>query len=81
MKPCLGIAGRLFGHQYEARFDSVEEYPYTGTRTLNVNGSPTTAAEIAEMFNNGGLTETYIHDVCVRCGDVIERKAEGHTDE
>jgi|SRR5579872_6404153 len=52
-----------FGHKYEGRYDEVP-MPSTPERVEMVKAN---FDEIEDVYR------VYVHDVCVRCGDVIER--------
>lgn len=57
-------AGRLFGCKFEGRFD------LSVPTAMEIKGG-TMAGQIA--FLEASKAETYVRDVCVRCGKVIER--------
>ena len=63
MSECSGVMGRLFGHNFKARYDETSEIPLEIFRRL----------ESAE----GGVTslrrkvKTYRGDVCTRCGEKV----------
>ena len=61
-KPCRGIGGWLFGHDYRPRF-SVER-----KHTCPVWGPPEVMRAAADE------TRTYHDDVCRRCGDTVNHQ-------
>ena len=73
---CAGLAGRLFGHRFEPRYDSEESFPDSvdANVLLQVQSMSTYsewAAERVEAMKTGG--ERYVLDICVRCGNTIKR--------
>lgn len=61
-KKCTSI----FGHRYEARYDlGKAEMPHANFK--NMDGE--SMSEVIEKFR----TKTYILDICVRCGHIIEK--------
>ena len=65
MQSCCKAATWLtFGHRYQPRFD----YGLP-TVTKAWGGAVSTVPEIIESSK----PRTYVHDICVRCGDVIQR--------
>ena len=69
---CLGMMGSLFGHRFQGRYDEVKELPpelasgLTSIKTTSVNGG---ASGMASFMNT---KRTYLHDICVRCGETKE---------
>lgn len=63
---CTGIVGRLFGHNFEAR------YSYGAATTMVDEFEGNASAVIAVI--EASKPETYVHDVCTRCGATIEKK-------
>jgi hypothetical protein len=64
---CKGIFGFLFGHKYQGRFSITESKRF-----------PTRAIKVDQIFDVNDLketdfTKTYVQDVCVRCGNIIEK--------
>ena len=59
MKPCMGLAGRIFGHQFEPRYSL--SAPITNA---NIK------ADDLERVINATKARTYEGDVCVRCGQI-----------
>lgn len=56
-------------HKYEARYDerpmaSLEGFKYKGCEDMN---------EIRQLF----IFKTYVHDICVRCGNIVMRNSGG----
>ena len=54
---CLGVVGRLLGHNYQARYDE------TTTQTSRDNSGEKSCEK----------KDRYVMDVCKRCGDQIKR--------
>jgi len=86
---CRGLMGRLYGHQFESRYDTddktdagqkpSEQSMYQMSATALATGQG-----LAEMIAAGsGRTSksTYVHDVCVRCGKVIQREETNATNQ
>jgi len=74
---CRGIWGRIFGHKFVARYDRVENGPDTKTVIeLLHRGNMTIVLENdLELVNLlRSYKDTYVHDICVRCGVVVEKK-------
>ena len=73
MNECAGLWGKLFGHKFQARMDeSMSAAPVTtiDSYTSIVHG----ASGMAMMLDTlRDAKQTYVHDVCVRCGTVIKR--------
>jgi len=81
---CIGILGKLFGHNYKPRYD---ENDTTSDSVVNQAkeamdslfehdyfANSYDAARILEEFKSMNSIETkYVHDVCVRCGNIIKR--------
>lgn len=56
----------MFGHKYEARYDTKESDSELASRVIKI-GSLSDRSMII-------LTQTtYIHDICIRCGHTIKR--------
>lgn len=70
---CIGV-GRLLGHRYRGRY-STEEFRPWWTRAdphgfWTIPG-PCGEKDRAEVHE---ISRTYHHDVCERCGDVVNRE-------
>lgn len=54
-----------FGHKFVARYDIGEPdlSMFTSLKTRDMSG-----------FVESMKPKTYVHDVCVRCGQIVERK-------
>ncbi len=85
---CCGLAGLLFGHKFKPRYDENETYPKESAKLLEIaisriTGSPKTVLlpddvqglrEITDGFRQISDTDSfYVQDVCVRCGEIVER--------
>ena len=70
MKDCQGIFGKLFGHKFEGRY-SIEEKkePFECTHF-----KVTASSYKALMDANTSRNTTYEYDICVRCGEKMEKK-------
>ncbi len=76
MQKCAGFFGWLFGHKYQARYDEQTKKglpPETGNRQISGEDIP----GILEAMCSRESSCTYVHDVCVRCGNVIGRTPPG----
>lgn len=66
---CQGFFGWLFGHKYQARYDSWRKSgPSTITKANAYN-----FADLLEASKAKEEKDAYIYDVCVRCGCKIKR--------
>jgi hypothetical protein len=77
MNKCKGIFGLLFGHKFEGRYNTEEgegKWPLKegSIESQITSTNPSAVSEIIESSRN--QKTTYIKDVCVRCGEVIEGK-------
>ena len=74
---CNGLVGLLFGHKFEARYNSEEgegKWPFKeGSLESQITSTNQNAANIISCTKNN--RQTYIQDVCKRCGMVIEKKS------
>lgn len=68
---CQGLSGLLFGHRYRPRYS----YGQPALASLK-GGSHWGAAEVI----NASKPETYVCDICERCGHIINRTKE-HEDQ
>lgn len=66
---CKGVTGWLFGHKYRPRHDR-QKGPIPNTID-RISGACPEAIDALMPTK-----ETYVCDVCERCGDIIERKPE-----
>ena len=64
---CKGVFGWFFGHKYEPRYD-YQKGPLPNTIERIRGAYPEALEELMPV------KETYIHDVCERCGDVIKKE-------
>jgi hypothetical protein len=69
---CKGIAGWLFGHKYEARY-SFGKPTVDPTKSDSFWGNLVFSSDIAGIVS-ASKPRTYHGDVCVRCGDVINKQ-------
>ncbi len=71
----MGLLDWIFGgceeghHKYEARYD--ESFPpgFPEGKKLQSSGLVETVSDMIQAMK----VRTYVRDVCVRCGDVVER--------
>lgn len=63
---CSGLAGLLFGHNYQSRFNREPGY-------LRLDGFSGPAYALKEVIEKGTKT-IYVGDVCRRCGEIVNRK-------
>ena len=79
---CLGWAGKIFGHDFQPRYLTEEEpnnaVPPADVVLAAIRQSPSDAsinevvASVGEAYRATKTKETYIADVCPRCGKVIK---------
>ena len=74
MNNCKGILGKLVGHKFKARADTkygASKWPFTeGTIESQISTSESVVDILRET---GTCDETYVCDICTRCGMVIKR--------
>jgi len=85
--PCDGIWGRLFGHKYVARYDTEDNFPSQLDLGKSGPQGPSIVGQYAwyclstmsgyQIDQSKNKKRTYVHDVCVRCGHVINRSQDG----
>lgn len=63
---CVGLIGKVFGHKYEARYDSSDAHE------TNLSGC---SVDEAVQFLEATKSHTYVCDICERCGDIIHKEA------
>ncbi len=63
MDECKGLSGALFGHKYEAVYDTTRTFPdhMAGVKIATLDG--------AEVIMS--KTSTYVGSFCKRCGKTI----------
>lgn len=66
---CQGILGRIFGHKYRPRYDVKERERPRSYPIVSYTGPAGSLRDILVLEDS-----TYICDVCLRCGDRIERE-------
>lgn len=80
---CKGITGWLFGHKFEARYDSNDNQTTPGNFTTQQVPEDILSqaiedgeclSDILEAMAVNSKKSTYVHDVCVRCGKVVIRQ-------
>ena len=64
---CCGLFGKLFGHRFEARYDSEESEGKLPDQLTSVTIDAHYLVQIVEATRS--IKETYIHDICTRCGE------------
>lgn len=87
MDKCCGITGWFFGHCFEARTDDHEESPPGLADKLSMTLLPFTNKSVMLDGDNEALEtiesafarlntvdSVYVQDVCIRCGQVVDRK-------
>ena len=70
---CRGLMGLLFGHKYRPRMNSrvIKSggvYPRPGVTMTNI----ASVSDMLERTRDVDHTDTYVCDVCARCGDITE---------
>jgi hypothetical protein len=84
MPSCCGLAGMVFGHKFQPRFDQHQDYPDNTVEAMRssldkaIAGFPMSEMgsmeRIAEAYQNMDTNfSRYVHDICVRCGLVVRR--------
>lgn len=79
---CNNIFGFIFGHKFESRFDTEDITPVEVCNSMKetighyiVNTTYSEEDELKIIIDGfrkvGSEKKTYIHDVCVRCGQTI----------
>ena len=63
MSKCNGLAGVLFGHKYQPRYNTGEP---TVTSAKMSRGDPDNLIDLLDASK----PSTYVHDVCTRCGAI-----------
>jgi hypothetical protein len=71
---CMGLLGDWLGHKYQPRYDTNHLPP----KSVDCKGLERKYAfssyDLERIIGaNTDKTSTYVHDVCVRCGDVRKR--------
>ena len=67
---CKGLFGKLFGHKYEARGNSTSSAP----TVKRIGEGYSDANEIIGILEaSKSKTFDYLFDICVRCGNRIEK--------
>ena len=91
--PCFGLVGRLFGHKYVARYEvNKQTSPNAREHLVRVVGrltdthvalAPGDRLRALEMLADAlHSTEQFMnHEICVRCGNVVNFEMEGDPDE
>jgi hypothetical protein len=77
MNKCKGIFGLLFGHKFEGRYNvekSEGKWPLQEGSIESQITSTNPDSVYAIIESSRDQKKTYVKDVCVRCGEVIERK-------
>jgi hypothetical protein len=70
MNKCNGLMGLLFGHKFEGRYNEEES-----EGTMPVSEYFVFSNDIDKVINATKSRKlTYVHDVCKRCGQVVEKK-------
>ena len=67
VKECIGFIGKLFGHNYQPRYDTVPP------KCVDLKCSPGSVGNFNDTLRNLTKKE-YRCDVCTRCGDVIVKE-------
>lgn len=88
MNECKGIGGLLFGHKFQPRYSEDDQTPVEASAEMNIAISTyfksigvyiecvhlSGLQTVTEAFQNlSNLKTTYIHDICVRCGQVNQK--------
>lgn len=77
MNKCNGLVGLLFGHKFETRYDEEVgegKWPFQ-EGTIESQLTSTDTRYISEIVDSTrSHKETYIRDICKRCGTTVEKK-------
>jgi len=81
---CKGLFGALFGHKFEARYDKKDNTTAPGNfSSIGIPDYILEEALVSENLqdiiaaaNGDSSSSTYVHDICVRCGEVVVRTPE-----
>ena len=65
MSKCNSLVGEIMGHKYSPRFDYGES---------NLENVKARTAQEAIAFVHATKPETYVYDICERCGHIIKRE-------
>lgn len=68
-RKCIGLAGRLFGHKFSAR------YSYGAPKFPGELNGEITAMGLARVLE-ASKPKTYECDVCERCGTIVKKDEE-----
>jgi hypothetical protein len=71
MTRCAGLAGLIFGHNFQPRFDGTSKEHYIPVpETVMANLSDTWLPDVLQAAIMNDSQSTYQGDVCARCGEV-----------
>jgi hypothetical protein len=83
---CRGLAGKIFGHRFQPRYDekftgaaqAVKPFEVVWHEALQtgqaaLDGVP--QGIMSSIKALGSAEEVYVHDVCTRCGAVVEKRS------
>lgn len=84
--PCVGLLGRMFGHHFVARYTEIQEYPPNTMEGLRATLGAVIAdplhqawdliTKVCDGYQGMDTNQTlYVHDVCTRCGRVIQERS------
>lgn len=85
-KQCVGLLGRVFGHNYVPRYDQKQDYPPGIVEAMHdtlkrvtdpLQFSEAAIGKVCDGYYSLDTNETnYVCDICVRCGHRVDRFAE-----
>jgi len=67
-KPCIGFWGKIFGHEYRARYTKRESMPH------KPNMEDVFLDKEVYVRSHIVHTSVYECDVCIRCGDRVQKE-------
>ncbi len=77
MNDCIGLMGMLFGHKFEPRRDiecGEGKWPFVQGTLESQMAAATNGGDEANIIHaTKTQKETYVYDLCARCGKIIER--------
>lgn len=70
MNDCDGVMGFLWGHKFEARYDEMKD----AAAAADIKAEGVSAQALTDLMETRrNIKKIYVHDVCIRCGQIIKR--------
>ena len=75
---CIGLAGRLFGHDFAVISDDTQRIMYSPQELIRQVLEAKACWHTASVIDSIGyacteITKTHVHCVCLRCGALVVR--------